>query len=331
MKRKVFGTPVNIVHSALALALLLASSAGALPVSGGKIGEALNAGYELAGERSGDTQYYHMKTILAEYSPSGDSESVDVYEMLLECRPGGGAGEEGFTYTCFEFRIELGDTAEISIPALEGWSYLFEPGIDESGQVFGIDHSRFEGLSDSEGDIVPMDKSYLIYNTFIDFHSFCDVFAEPSDEGAGIQDLERVGQRIVHSAAFSKPPVNLGSAILEGSYFQNGEITLEFKGLSAVDGRSCALIEYDSGESSYRMLMEPVPGMEIETVGRSHYTGDIYKDLETNWVQKVTMIEFVISETRLPMPPGNINSIVERNILIRNLGREEWRAILKDD
>ena len=43
------------------------------------------------------------------------------------------------------------------------------------------------------------------------------------------------------------------------------------------------------------------------------------------------MIEFVISETRLPMPPGNINSIVERNILIRNLGREEWRAILKDD
>ncbi len=331
MKKPFVFTSIFLVFLVSALTLRLMSSHTARAASEPGVGGTLKGRYVLSGDRLNQTQYYHMKTILTGYSPGGEMESFDRYESLLKCEPAGEFDGKAFTYTCFGFTLEQGDTAKISIPALEGWSYLFEPGIDESGQVFGIDHSRFEGLSDSNGDVVPMDKSYLIYNTFIDFHSFCDVFAEPSDEGAGIQDLERVGERIVHSAAFSKPPVNLGSAILEGSYFQNGEIALEFKGLSVVDGRSCALIEYDSGESSYKMLMEPVPGMEIETVGRSRYTGDIHKDLETGWVQKVTMIEFVVSETSLPMPPQRINSIVERNILIRNLDREEWEERQRGD
>ncbi|MFO7915956.1 MAG: hypothetical protein R6U43_09745 [Candidatus Krumholzibacteriales bacterium] len=161
---------------------------------------------------------------------------------------------------------------------------------------------------------LPPDRAYLVYNNFIDFHSFCDVFAEPPGEGTGIQNLKRIGQRIVHSAAHSRPPVDLGGIISGGSYFQNGRITLELKGISQVDGTPCALVGYDSGESSYEMFMEPVPGMKIETSGSSHYMGDIYRDLETNWVRRVTMAEFVVSETEIPMQEGNIRSVVEREI-----------------
>jgi hypothetical protein len=34
------------------------------------------------------------------------------------------------------------------------------------------------------------------------------------------------------------------------------------------------------------MKMEPMPDLEVETAGSSHYRGDIHKDLESRWVQK---------------------------------------------
>jgi hypothetical protein len=181
----------------------------------------------------------------------------------------------------------------------------------------------FENLTDSAGKPLPSDQTYHVYNAFIDFHSFCNVFAERAANGSGIQDLKRIGQKIVHVSAFSEPPVNLGSQILPGSSFKNGEITLAFKGLSMLNGKQCALVEYDSGESSFKMLMQPTPEMQIQTVGSSHYFGDIYKDLSTNWVQKVTMAEFVVAEVALPMPPNKINSVVERHITILNVREDE--------
>jgi hypothetical protein len=66
--------------------------------------------------------------------------------------------------------------------------------------------------------------------------------------------------------------------------------------------------------------------MEIRTIGSSHYFGDIYKDLATQWVQKVTMAELVVSETTLPMPLNKINSVIERNIVIWNVSEDEFAA-----
>ncbi|MGH7595439.1 MAG: hypothetical protein ACREOI_03765 [bacterium] len=214
--------------------------------------------------------------------------------------------------------------AEVEIPALKNWIYIFhKPETDEKGQLFGIDHAKFENLTDGAGKSLSSDQTYHVYNAFIDFHSFCNVFAERAANGSGIQDLTRIGQKIVHASAFSEPPVNLGSKILPGSSFKNGQITLEFKGLGVVNGKECALIEYDSGESSFKMIMKPAPLMEIQAVGSSHYLGDIYKDLSSNWVQKVTMTEFVVAEVSLPIPPNKINSVIERQITIRNVRADE--------
>jgi hypothetical protein len=177
---------------------------------------------------------------------------------------------------------------------------------------------------DGNNKPIPQDKAYHVYNAFIDFHAFCNIFAERSKEGPGIQDLKSIGQKIVHEAAFSEAPVNLGSSVSEGSTFKNGEVTLELKGLSRVAGTTCALVGYDSGESSFQMKMEPMPNMDVKTVGSSHYKGDIYIDLATNWVRKATMDELVVAETTLPMPPNKINSVIERDILIRNVTAEEF-------
>jgi hypothetical protein len=75
--------------------------------------------------------------------------------------------------------------------------------------------------------------------------------------------LKKIGDKIVHAAAFSEPKLNLA-----GSFFKNGEITLEFKGLSRVNGKSCALIGYDSGESSFKMVVNPIPELNQTLAAR---------------------------------------------------------------
>ena len=109
-----------------------------------------------------------------------------------------------------------------------------------------------------------------------------------------------------------------------GSYFKNGEITLLLKGITLQNGHHCALIGYDSGASSFKMILHPVPNMEIVSVGSSHYWGDISKSLSGNWVQQATLTELVITETTLPMPPYKINAVIEREILIRNVDKEKF-------
>ena len=277
--------------------------------------------YNLAGDRVQETQYYIMESKLVNYALDGTRTGTDVFRLHLKYEP---AENDQEIYTCTKFTVTISETPEISIPPLDNWTYVYYPDIDEQGQVFGIDHSKFDNLTDSSGNPIPPDKSYHVYNAFIDFHSFCNVFAEPTPEGNGIQDLTKIGQKIVHAAANSEPPTNLGSNISEGSFFKNGEITLAFKGIGIVNEKYCAIIAYDSGESTYKMISQPAPNFDVVTTGTSHYMGDIYKDLESNWVQKVTLTEFVVSETRLPVPPNTIPSINERDILIRNVSAKEF-------
>ncbi|MFC2084088.1 hypothetical protein ACFLS9_03445 [Bacteroidota bacterium] len=284
--------------------------------------------FDLAGTHLQEPQYYLMESTLITYALDGTRIGNDIFRLYLKCIPNEIAGTKGDQYTCVKFTFQRGDSTIVEIPALKNWSYMFKDlpsGIDAEGQVFGIDHSKFENLVDSDGKVIPPDKSYLIYNAFIDFHGFCNVFAERTNGGKGIQDLNTIGQKIVHAAAFSEPPVNLGSNIKKGSYFKNGKITLEFKGISLVNNKQCALLEYDSGESSFNMIMEPMPNMEIHTIGSSHYWGDIYKDLVSNWVQKVILNEIVVAETTLPVPPNKINSIAERSVIVRNVSEDKFK------
>lgn len=283
--------------------------------------------FDLGGQRTPQTQYYQMESRLIAYALDGKRIGTDIYRLRLKCIPAELAGTKGDQWTCTRFTVQLGDESEVEVPAMKNWTYVFKippMGVDDKGQTLGIDHAQFANLVDASGKALPPDKGYHVYNAFIDFHAFCDVFAERVEGGNGIQDLKNIGQTIVHSAANTEAPVNLGSSISEGSTFKNGRVTMELKGLSSVEGAACAMVGFDSGESSYKMIVKPMPNMEVRTVGSSHYKGDIYIDLLTNWARKVTMYELVVSETTLPMPPGKINSVIERDIVVRNVGAAEF-------
>lgn len=276
--------------------------------------------FDLSGARTTDTQHYLLETRVTLFAPSGAPRQTFTLKLRLEINPARQSGKDGDEYICREFLIKQDDAPYVSVPALKDWAYIFRPdftGTDTDTPIFGISHTPFEGLKDSNGKPFPVLLAYGAYNSFIDFHAFSNIYAEQTTVGGGMQDLRTIGKKVLHAAAFTEPPVNLGSQIAEGSTFKNGEVTLQFKGLSLVDEAVCALVAYDSGESSFKMRMRPAPNLEIETVGRSHYFGDLYIDLETKWVRKVTMSEFVVSQTKLPGPSQTIDGVTERALIFR--------------
>jgi hypothetical protein len=280
--------------------------------------------YNLVPRHSKDTQYFEMISRMDTHALDGTLQTWDIYHLYLRCVPSNDPAK-GDEYSCLKFTVQINKGPELIIPPLTGWKYYFSMtanALDQKGQVFGIDHAKFENLKDEKGNAVPAGNTYHVYNAFIDFHSMF-VFCESSGVGKGAENLKQLGDKIIHSASYSQPPVNLGSQIAEGSYFKNGEVTLLFKGLSWENGKTCALIEYDSGQSSFFMKIKPMPNMEVVTKGSSHYWGDIYKDLAGGWFQKATLHEMVISETDIPSM-NKVNNVVERSISIKNIQRPEF-------
>jgi len=289
---------------------------------------ALKGPFNLAAPRVPRVQYFRMETQVVHFGFDGKRTGADTLILKLKCFPGGLSSPPTDTdeYTCGEFRLKIGDAPPATIPALSGWThaFVFGMGQDEKGQVFGIPHAKFEDIADSRGAKLPVGIRYFVYNCFIDFHAFNDAFPRRSPDGLGIQDLTTVGQKIVHASAFTQPPVNLGSGIKEGSYFKNGEVTLEFKGLTVVDGAACAIVGFDSGESTLKMITLLAADKEIVTTGGSIYRGDIYLDLATRWVRKVTMDESVVTETVVPGPTPKMDAYTVRHSMIRLITKDEF-------
>ena len=291
----------------------------------------LQNAYNLAAERSMESRYYCMETKVVYLGEDGTRTVPVTVRLLLMCAPAGQASQDGYWYTCAKLVIQKENEREVHIPALDGWSYLFKRANDGSfnhgGLVYGIDHGRFQGLKDDEGNALPPEGAYGMYNMLIDFHAFCNQFAQRTMTKKGIQDLERIGQKIVHESAFSEPTLQLSGNISEGSYFKNGEVTLEFKGLSTVDGVACALVGFDSGDSSFKFSVNPTPDMKIKTVGAAHYWGDLHIELDSRWVRKVAMGELTVSKVTLG-DQQDIKSVMERRTTIKALDKDEFEKLV---
>jgi len=274
----------------------------------------LNEEFDLVKDKEAVNHSYKMETLVFTYALDGKIINREKYILLIDVIP---LNVNETEYVCKNFEIVLGDSIYLTVPAMRNFSYKYDrTGInpDEKGQLFGIDHARFENLKDEKENPFDPAKSYFIYNSFIDFHSLVDVFAADMKEENGIEDLRKVGDNIIHTSAFSEPPVNLGSSVKEGSIFKNGKVTLALTGLSIVDEEACAIVHYDSGESSFNMIMEPMPDFSVSTVGSSHYFGDILVSLNSKWILKADLKEFVVSEVNMPSLNSKINNVIERQL-----------------
>jgi len=285
-------------------------------------------GVQLTGVPAAGAHCYRMTTLVVAYELDGRRHAPDVYDLWVEYALQRN-GE--VSLTCRRFDWGTGDTLRAEIPSLRDWTYrtrLTESGRDGRGWIFGVDQSKFAALTDARGVSLPQGNGYLVFNAFVDFHSFTDVFIRRAD-GGGIQDLHQMGQRVVHAAARRDAPISLEGVADTSSTFKLGEVTLELKGTSVVDGRRCALVGYDSGDASLIMSLKPAPQVTVAIHGGSHFFGDLYVDLATQTLRKATLAEFVVQEISGAALPQTIHTVIERKLVLRELSREEFEASLR--
>jgi len=284
--------------------------------------------YDLGRKRSEKPQFYITRHEVAYHASNGKQKSVDKFELYLTLEPGKHSASEMGTYTCTKFYIQLKGGTIVSIPSLAGWSYGFSTqsldseGLDAQGLMLGIPHKKFENLTDSTGTKLSIEAQYQVYSAFIYFHSYCIKLAE--EESA--QSLKKIGDNVVNDLTALESPVNLGSTFLEGSKFLHGIETLEFKGLSVVDGKTCAILGFDEKGGGYVMYIKPMPILKVKTVGGTRVSGDIYIDLESLWVKKVIATVMDMTKTTMFGIPVEI-SIPITTLTIRSVNKEEFESI----
>ena len=288
--------------------------------------EQLSRTFDFSIERRQEPSYYYMRTDFIHFGFEGKRVGTETYYLTLRCDPASLSDKGLDMYTCGAFGLKIGAAQPVSIVALKAWQYKFNmfANGEKAEPVFGVPHEVFEGLQDSVGRELPPDIRYAIYNNFIDFHALNDSFSRPMF-GRGVERLSHVGERIIHSAAYAAAPVSLGSVVRPGSVFHNGEVSLELKGVSSVDGSVCALIGYDSGESTFEMTMASADGPDKSTVGGSRYKGDLYIELETGWVSKATLDESVVTESSLVGGKEKEKQFTARNLMLRMISQEDFR------
>jgi hypothetical protein len=285
--------------------------------------------YDLGKERSSEPQNYHMDVEIITRASDGSRAKIETYSMRLMGKPASLFAGKADRWTCAWFTLKIGKDPKVSVPAMEGWSYEFNKsvGIDEHGQVMGIPHTKFESLTDNKDKKLDALVAYQVYNQFVQFHAYVDHFAIPDpDGGTGIQDLKRIGERIILDEFSDDLPLAVGLTIKEGSIYKPGVETLEFKGLSVVDGKPSALLGVDGGEGSYTM----VTNVNTKTVGGTRYFGDIYVDLASMWLKKAEITVVDVTETSI----GDkvvANTTIESHYRIRANGRGRAHGAAEQD
>ncbi len=272
--------------------------------------------YDFGGKRSIKSQYFIVRLEVFSHKSNGKVKNLDIYKLRII--------RESDKYTCKEISFQHNQENEVSVPSLAGWSYNFDikslnkDGVDENGLMLGIPHTKFENMVDSKNKKLSIEAQYQVYSLFTYFHSLCNMTPEMY-----AKDLKKIGNELINDYSSTESPINLGSTFLEGSKFIHGTETINFKGLSIVDDKVCAIVGLDERGGGYIMHMKPMPLLKIKTTAGTRFWGDIYIDLDSMHVKKVNATVIDISKTSMYGMPVDI-TIPITTIKINSVSKEEF-------
>ena len=100
-------------------------------------------------------------------------------------------------------------------------------------------------------------------------------------------------------------------------YFENKNIKLLWTGITKMNNKLCAVIEYITMDNPLGLKNEM-----FEMKGRSHYWGTVWVSLEDKHIEHGILYEDVMMEMKMPQQPGAQMINATREIVIKKLNAE---------
>jgi hypothetical protein len=274
--------------------------------------------YDLSlNDKEGDVDYFRMKTIYYHGDHIGTMKDRDEVLGTFQ-RKVLKVNQKSFVakYTWKDVRV--GHSPRIKeditewklLPFAEGFTYdmdLYEP----SFLLSSVDHSN-----------IP--KTLLgmrFWVKLMDAHAQFELLR--TETHGGIRQIKRIGDRVSTPGAHQEGGWDFPPMVTD-STFANGDYDTMFTGLSNIDGKTCAILEYINADSRLSSKMQVTPKMLFDQDGTSNFWGHIYVDLESGKLIRGDLYEYVIVQIEGPPLSEPMRLFERRLVEIEKITKEQY-------
>lgn len=274
--------------------------------------------YDLSlNDQEGDVDYFQMKTIYYHGNHLGIMKDRDEVWGTFQ-REVLTVSQESFVakYTWKDVRVGHSPTIKEditewqSLSFAEGFTYemdLYEP----SFLLSSVDHTN-----------IPKTLLGLrFWVKLMDAHAQFELLR--TETHGGISEIKKIGDRVSTPGAHQEGGWDFPPMITD-STFANGDYDTMFTGLSIIDGKTCAILEYINADSRLSSKMQVTPKMLFDQDGTSNFWGHIYVDLTSGKLIKGDLYEYVIVQVEGPPIPEPMRLFERRIVEIEKITKEQY-------
>lgn len=273
--------------------------------------------YDLSlNDQEGDVDYFRMKTIYYHGNHLGIMKDRDevwgtFHREVLK------ASQESFVakYTWKDVRMGHSPTIKEEITK---WKPLpFAEGFTYETDLFGV---YFLETIDTT-DIPKTMEGMRFWVNIMDAHAQFELLR--TETHGSISQIKKIGDRVSTPGAHTEGEWDFPPLVTD-SNFANGDYDSLFTGLSLVDGKTCAVLEYINADSRLSSKMQMTPKMILKQDGTSNFWGHIFVDLESGKLIKGDLYEYVIVQIEGPPFSAPMRLFERRIVEIEKITKNEY-------
>lgn len=274
--------------------------------------------YDLSlNDREGDVDYFRMKTIYYHGDHLGNMKDRDEVlgafkrEVLKSSR-------ESFIVKCTWKDVRVGHS-----PSLKNEITKWNPLSFAEGFTYEIDLCKPDFvLSSVDHTTIPKTLVGMrFWVKLMDAHAQFELLR--TETHGSISQIKRIGDRVSTPGAHQEGGWDFPPLVTD-SNFANGDYDTMFTGLSMIDGKTCAILEYINADSRLSSKMQATPKMLFDQDGTSNFWGHIYVDSETGKLIKGDLYEYVIVQIEGPPLTKPMRLFERRIIEIEKITQDQY-------
>lgn len=274
--------------------------------------------YDLSlNEQEGDIDYFRMRTIYNHGDQLGIMKDRDEVlgafqrEVLKSSR-------ESFIVRCIWKDVRTGHSPSIK-DKISDW----KPLDFAEGFTYEIDLCKPEFVLSSvdHTDIPKNLVGMRFWVKLMDAHAQFELLR--TETNGSISQIKKIGDRVSSPGAHQQGGWDFAPLITD-SNFANGDYDTMFTGLSLVEGKMCAVLEYINADSKVSSKIHITPKMSFDQDGTSNFWGHIYVDLESGKLLKGDLYEYVVVLIEGPAFSGPMRLFERRLIEIEKITKEQF-------